>query len=148
MALVVAVFVAGCNEERHGIPRLVTAPSPAPQPAPEPQPIPPPLPPPTPRPITLGEAVKDTFVGQPLAYEVTPQTSGTLVVRLDWDVWYNGTLMVLDIEGTSFLGKGPEWSPLVGKVQVSAGRTCLLTVKPGGTDWFYNDPFVLTTSIE
>ena len=79
---------------------------------------------------------------------VNGPAAGTLVARVDWDVWFNGTLLVLEIDGTQFKPVPPDWAPVVGKVRVAAGQTCRLVISPGGSDWIYNDPFVLTTSIE
>ncbi|HEX2458401.1 MAG TPA: hypothetical protein VHI99_32190 [Vicinamibacterales bacterium] len=146
LMLGLAVLVAGCGEREHGLPRFAT-PDPLPQPQPQPVPVPPasPL---TLRSIAVGEEVKDTFKGSPLGFELTAPAGGTLVARLTWDVWYNGTLMVLEMDGTRFKPVGPDWSPVVGRLRVTAGQTCKLVISPGGSDWFYDDAFVLTTSIE
>jgi hypothetical protein len=142
-----AALVAGCDEGKRGVPRF-TQPGPVPQPQPQPAPTPAPAPAPVPRPITFGEDTKDTFKGTPLAYTLIAPAAGTLVVQISWDVWYNGSLLVLAIDGKEFKPVGPAWAPVVGKVAVAAGQTCTLVISPGGTDWFYDDAFVLTTSIE
>jgi hypothetical protein len=42
----------------------------------------------------------------------------------------------------------PEWSPVIARIPVAGGQTYRLTITGGGTDLFYDDPFVLTTAIE
>ena len=96
----------------------------------------------------MGEEVTDTFLGAELAFEVTAARDGTLVATVNWDVSYNGTLLVLVLQGTEFKPVPPQWSPVSGKLKVVAGQTYRLESKPGGSDWFYNDRFVLTTAIE
>jgi hypothetical protein len=139
------VLVAGCSREERGIPHL-TRPSQVTQPPPQPPPAPPPVQPP--RSITLGQDVRDTFRGEPLIYELTAPTDGTLVARVNWDVWFNGTLLVLVLEAAQFKPVPPNWAPVVGRLQVTAGQNYRLTILPGGSDWIYDDAFVLTTSIE
>ena len=139
-------FVVSCSDERSGVPRF-TAPNPVPRP--QPQPVPVPAPPPlTLRSIAVGDEIKDTFKGSPLGFELTAPADGTLVARVSWDVSQNGTLLVLEIEGTQVKPVPPDWSPVVGKLCVTGGQTYKLVISPGGSDWFYDDPFVLTTSIE
>ena len=35
--------------------------------------------------ITLGRALTDTFIGNPLIYALSAPSDGTLIVQLDWD---------------------------------------------------------------
>ena len=111
---------------------------------------PPPAPPaPTsPRIIMVGEEVKTTFTGSVLAFDLTAPRAGTLIATVTWDPWYNESLLVLSVQGTDFKPAPPAWSPVSGKLQVVAGETYRLEIKPGGTGWWYNDAFVLTTSME
>ena len=96
----------------------------------------------------MGEEVKDMFLGAELAFEVTAPRDGTLVATVNWDVWYNGTLLVLVVQGTEFKPVPPQWSPVSGNFRVVAGQTYRLAIKPGGTDWWYNDRFVMITALE
>ena len=125
---------------------LPATPTLIPEPAPTPSPSPPP--PPVIRSIALGEEVKDVFLGSERIFELTAPASGVLVARLNWDVWYNGSLLVLGLGEAKFKGSPPAWAPVIGRLQVTSGQTYRLTVSEGGTDWFYDDPFVLTTSME
>jgi hypothetical protein len=97
--------------------------------------------------ITVGQEVKAVFKGAILAYEVTPGSDGVLVATITWDPFWNGSLLNLQIEGTQFTSRPPQWSPVVGEFPVVSGRKYVIAVNPGGTDWFYDDAFVLTTAI-
>lgn len=108
---------------------------------------PPPVTPVTPRSIAVGEEVKDTFKGNALEFELTAPRDGVLVATVTWDVWFNGSILVLSMGGVD-VKPAPPWSPITGKMQVVAGQTYRLSIKPGGTDWFYGDPFILQTWIE
>jgi hypothetical protein len=75
-------------------------------PSPVPQPTPPPAPPPTlpPTQISVWQNVEGTLTtAHPAdAYELTSPNDGTLMVRIEWDVWTNGTLLSVRIDGTEF----------------------------------------------
>jgi hypothetical protein len=114
-----------------------------------PLPPPPPAPPPGPAtPISLGQEVRANFVGSTLAFELTAPSNGTLVARLTWDPWSHGSLLILTMASTQLRGVDPHWSPIVGKIEVAAGQVYRLTVSKGGTDMWYDEAFVLTTSME
>src|SRR5688500_3762504 len=117
-------------------------------PPPAPEPPPPPAPAPSPRVITVGEEVRGRFTGVEAFFELTAPVSGVLTARLNWDVWFNGTLLVLKLEDAAFKGAPPDWAPVTGTLRVTAGGKYRLAVAGGGTDWFYDDEFVLITSID
>jgi len=98
--------------------------------------------------MTIGEDANGTFTGNALGYDVTSPADGWLVVTLTWDVWYNGSLLTMSIGSSEYKPTSPGWSPLQLRWPVTAGQTYRLFVGPGGTDWWYNDPFVLTTRLE
>jgi hypothetical protein len=137
-----AALMMACDQTQGRRLPLPTQPSPNPAPAPTPGPgrvV---------RPITVGEELKDTFSGFDLPFEFTAPADGRFVARLTWDVWFNGSLMTLQLGDTTYKPSPPDWSPVVGTWSVTRGQTYRLIVGPGGTDWFYNDAFVLTTSLE
>ena len=137
---------AACNASPDRRVPLPTTPTLIPEPTPTPLPSPPP--PPVVRSLTLGEEVKDVFHGSERIFELVAPASGVLVARLNWDVWYNGSLLVLGLGEAKFKGSPPAWAPVIGKPHVTSGQTYRVTVSEGGTDWWYEDPFVLTTSLE
>jgi len=102
------------------------------------------------REIAVGEVVQGTISQNEPTFEfqVTAPVDGTLVARLTWDVEANGTLLLLVVDQTSFPARPAEWSPIVGRVAVSAGRPYRITVSLAGSDWIPNDRFTLTTAIE
>jgi hypothetical protein len=108
----------------------------------------PPVPPSQVRVINVGEEVRDRYMGSYLAFDVTVPSSGKLRAELMWDVQFNGSLLVLQVDGAEFKPSAPQWTPVIGRVPVVAGRTYRLMVKGGGTDWWYDDPFALKTAIE
>ena len=57
---------------------------------------------------------------------------------------------MLTLGHASFQGSAPDWSPVVGRVTVSAGQKYRVQIEEGQAPWDYgfHDPFVLTTSIE
>ena len=118
------------------------------QPADTPPPSAPPIANQGAEPITVGQEVKGVFKGSQLTYELTPAHNGTLVATLRWDPFFNGSLLVLQMDRTEFKPVSPNWSPVSGELAVVAGRKYMLAVNPGGTDWFYDDSFSLTTSIQ
>ena len=133
-------LAAACESDG---PRRLIQPTPIPEPSPG-TPLPPPAGSVTP--IALGQEVKATFVGLNLAFELTTPSNGTLVARLSWtpDV----SLLRLWLGTAEFRPVDPAWSPVVGRIPVAAGQTYRLIVSGGGTDWEYNDPFILTTVLE
>jgi hypothetical protein len=141
-------FISACNQDSRLPP---PGPAPIPPAAPPPAPAPPAPTPPapvTPVRIVVGETVSARFVGQSLTYELTAPRDGTLVANLTWDPWWNESLLVLHLEETVFKPVPSQWSPVIGKLSVAAGRTYRLVVGPGGTGWWYDDPFVLVTFLE
>jgi hypothetical protein len=136
-------LVAACDG-KESFPRLPESPT-VPQPVPAP---PSPPPPSTPTPITLGQEVKSKFAGRDVAFELTAPAGGMLVARLTWDVWLHGSLLVLTVGDMQVKPVDPEWSPVIARIPVAAGQTYRLTITGGGTDWYYDEAFVLTTAIE
>jgi hypothetical protein len=116
--------------------------------------------------ITLGQALKDTYIGNPLIYQLTAPSGGTLVTQLTFDpTGEAGVKLMLTIDecampepsssrcrsDAQFLGSAPNWSPVVGRVAVSAGRTYRLIVEDGVAPWDLNtnyQPFVMIAAIE
>jgi hypothetical protein len=140
--LCLSLLLMACDQsprERFRVPTRPTA---------TPEPIPAPSPAPIIRTMQVGEEVKGVFTGLGQAYEFTAPRSGRLVARLTWDVWFNGTILTLHMGDTEFVGKPPQYSPLVGTWDVTEGQAYRLSIGPGGTDWMYNDLYVLTTALE
>lgn len=81
-------------------------------------------------------------------FELRAPADGTLVARLDWDVWYNGTLLLLRIQGAEFRGQRPDWSPIIGHLQMVAGERYRMRVALSGSDWIPNDRYRLTTALQ
>ena len=113
-----------------------------------PAPTPAPAPAPVVRTIALGEEVTGRFSGLGQAFELTAPANGRLVARLMWNIWLNGTVLTLRLGDTEYAPESPFVLPLVATWDVAAGQTYRITIAPGGTDWTYDDPFVLTTSLE
>ncbi len=76
------------------------------------------------RDITVGEVVTDTVTeSQPACaridgwwipcrqYRLTATATGTLVVRLTWDPFHNGVLLMLRLDSHDLTGSAPPWSP-------------------------------------
>ena len=137
------LLIVGCDvTPKRGL-LLPTRPS-----APSASPAPPPVAvPPDPVAITIGEPISAVFYGPQMAFTFTAPTSGLLVARLTWSVDYNGTILSLRLGDKLYVGPAP-WSPLVGTWSVTAGEKYEIFVGPGGTDWVYNDAFVLRLTIE
>jgi hypothetical protein len=114
--------------------------------------------------ITVGQEVTDTFRSTPRTYQLTAPSDGTLVTRLTFDSTVeNGAKLKLTIgecatpqpntscpSAKSFQGSEPNWSPVVGRVAVSAGRTYRVIVEEGLSPWDYhfNQPFELIAAVE
>jgi hypothetical protein len=137
-----SLLLMGCDQSPRERFRVPT------RPAPVPEPFPPRWPDPVVRTIEVGREVRGVFDGLAQAFEFTAPRSGRLVARLTWDAWSNGTILTLQMGDTEFVARPPQYSPLVGTWDVTAGQPCRLTIGPGGTDWVYNDLYVLTTAIE
>ena len=139
------LLFVGCDATpKRGL-SLPTRPStPAAAPAPPP---PAPIPADVVKEITIGEATSGAFYGVPLTFTFTAPASGRLVGRLTWDVGFNGTILSLRLGDKLYVGPAP-WSPLEGTWSVTAGERYEVVVGPGGTDWIYNDSFVLRLTIE
>ena len=141
--LCLAGLVAACDmghSPRLPRPTPVRPPPPA-TPDPPPEPV-------QATPISLGQEVQGRFVGSRLTYELIVPSSGTLVARLTWDPFLTGSFLRLTIGSTEFRPAEPTFSPIVGRIPVTAGETYRLTISPGGTDHAYDESFVLTTSLE
>jgi hypothetical protein len=81
-------------------------------------------------------------------YELTSSEDGTLMVRLDWDVWTNGTLLSVRIDGTEFRPRPPDWAPLIVTSRIAANQRCQLRVEISGSDWIPDDHYRLVTSLQ
>ena len=123
----------------------------------QPQPSPPPAPAPTVvsvREVTLGESIQGVYGdGRTINpgehhFVLTARESGTAAITLTWDPWFVGTLLKLTVGGQTFQGAAPNWSPVVGRIPVEAGKTYLIVLSLAGADWLPEDPFVLTTALE
>jgi hypothetical protein len=83
------------------------------------------------------------------AYDVTVPSNGTLVGRLTWNPESLGARLTLALGSAVFPASPPKWSPVVGRLEVSAGQTYRVEVYEGENYWGeYGDPFVLTISLE
>jgi hypothetical protein len=100
--------------------------------------------------ITVGEELRDTFVGGYLMYELTPPSTGTLVVRMTWDPNLTGTSLMITVGDRSFRASAAEEASLVGRMPVTAGQKYQTRIEEGRSPWdyYFNNPFVLITSIE
>ena len=100
--------------------------------------------------INVGEPLAATFASQPLTYDLTAPSTGTLVLKLSWDPSRDGARLMIIVANTPFTASAPNWSPVVGRVQVSKGQTYRVKIEEGVAPWDYgsDDPFVLTTAIE
>jgi hypothetical protein len=133
---------AGCNDRSY-MPLRPSLPAPA-GPAPPPTPVSPLTPV-----ITLGREVKDTFEGTLLTYQLTAPSNGTLTARLSWNHETTSRRLTLTLGDVSFPAEGPDWSPVVGRLAVSAGQSYRVTIEEGFAFWDYDTvPFVLITAIE
>ena len=81
-------------------------------------------------------------------YELTCSEDGTLLVRLDWDVWMNGTLLSVRIDGTEFRPRPPDWAPLAVTTKVAANQRYQLRVEIAGSDWIPDDHYHLVTAMQ
>ena len=128
-------------------------------PSPLPTTAQPSIPPPPPvvasvRDVMLGERVEGVF-GDGLTirpdehhFLVTVPNEGTLEVSLHWNPVELGTLLLLKLEDRTFMPFRPDWSPVVGRIHVEAGKRYLIVVGLAGADWLPEDPFVLTSRLE
>lgn len=105
-------------------------------------------PPPIVQQVQLGQVIEGTFTGTDLAFELAAPVDGVLEARLTWDPWASDSLLVLKIGDVQFKPVPPAWSPVTGTQPVAAGGKYRLSVSGGGTDWFYNARFVLTTAVK
>ena len=81
-------------------------------------------------------------------FQFTAPKSGRLAARLTSDPWLNGTILTLEMGNTTFVAGPPQYSPLGGTWDVTAGEAYRLTIGPGGTDWVYNDLYTLGSAVE
>jgi hypothetical protein len=100
--------------------------------------------------IVVGQQVNRTFTGLALSFELVAPQNGFLVGTLTWDGTENGTVLLLSLNDTQFRPPNPGRFPshVIGRLQVVAGETIRVVVRGGGTDVTYDDPFVLTTTLE
>jgi hypothetical protein len=110
--------------------------------------------------IVVGTELTDTFRrgsgwGIPLTYRLIAPSNGTLAARLSWTVWGNGAptgsaRFLLAIGDMQFEASDPNWSPVVGRVTVSAGQTYLVRIDEAYDQYEVNfdTPFGLTTAVE
>jgi len=104
---------------------------------------------PAPAVITVGEPLRGTYLSAQLTYQLTPPSTGTLVLTLSWDPNWDGARLMLTVADTSFMASPPNWSPVVARVPVSKGQTYLVKVDEGVDVWDpESDPFELIASIE
>jgi hypothetical protein len=102
------------------------------------------------REITVGEVVQGTITRNEafFDFQLTAPMDGTLVAQLTWDVTLNGTILELTLGQTRFSAQRPVWSPVIGRLPVSAGKSYPVVVSLAGSDWIPDDKFTLTTIIE
>lgn len=142
IVVLIALVACGAREERVFAPP--TGPAMPPVPAP-----------PTPaQGIGVPAEIRGTYTQyNTLTYEVTAPSNGTLVARLAWDPRLTGARLGLGIGDTAFHNSFylPSSSPVVGRVEVQAGRTYRVSVQEVFAVWDYggaSDPFVLTIFLE
>jgi len=122
-----------------------------------------PAPPPSPtvREISVGEVINDdirtafppctTLDGFPVQchyYALTAPADGTLTATLTWDPVATDNILLLRMEDTNFDPTAAPWSPVVGQLQVVAGRRYSLEVGLAGTGSDGTGPYVLTTTLK
>jgi hypothetical protein len=106
------------------------------------------------RDVMLGERVEGVFGDgrtiHPAEHHffLTVPNDGTLEVSLEWNPDKLGTLLLLKLEERVFRPSQPNWSPVVGRLQVEAGKRPRIVVGLAGADWLPEDPFVLTSRLE
>jgi hypothetical protein len=123
------VLASACTSDTRALP---TAPSPPPAvSSPEP---PPPVDPRPAAPISVGQEVTGTLTanGAQNLFELTAPSSGTLVVRLSWDVT-DGRLE-LQLGSTQFGAENG--NPIIGRLTVVADQKYRVTVADGAP-WDY-----------
>jgi hypothetical protein len=100
--------------------------------------------------ISVGERVRGTFTGLSRYFDLVAPKNGTLIAALTWNGSANGTVLVLDLNGTAIRPAAPGrfGMHVTGRLQVAAGQTIRVAVLGGGTDVTYDDPFVLATTLE
>ena len=100
--------------------------------------------------ISVGEQVSGTFTGLSRYFDLVAPKNGTLVAALTWNGSANGTVLVLDLNGTKIRPAAPGrfGMHVTGRLQVAAGQTIRVAVLAGGSDVTYDDPFVLGTTLE
>jgi hypothetical protein len=94
--------------------------------------------------------IRGTFQSVPLIFTIRPASDGTAVGRLTWDPALSGAKLKLTLDEAAFYAEAPNWSPVVGRLDVLAGQIYRIGVDEGFSPWDYhfNDPFVLTISLE
>jgi hypothetical protein len=100
--------------------------------------------------ISVGEQVRGTFTGLSRYFDLVAPKKGTLVAALNWNGSANGTVLVLNLNGTAIRPTVSGRFPMhvTGRLQVIARETIRIGVLGGGTDVTYDDPFVLGTTLE
>ena len=69
------------------------------------------------------------------------------MVRIEWDVSTNGTLLSLRIDGTEFRPRPPDGRWLIVTMRVAANQRYQLRVEISGSDWIPNDHYRLVTAM-
>lgn len=86
--------------------------------------------------------------GPCLVYVLTAPTTGTLTARVDYDALYYGILLEVKIDNTTFKTNAHPWSPVIGRLAVTAGRTYQIAVGIWGADEGPVGKFKLSTALE
>jgi len=90
----------------------------------------------------------DGFPVQCHYYALTAPADGTLTATLTWDPVATDNILLLRMEDTNFDPTAAPWSPVVGQLQVVAGRRYSLEVGLAGTGSDGTGPYVLTTTLK
>src|ERR1700730_6576898 len=116
-------------------------------------------PPPPPAPILVGDISVGDKVTDVIGdgtnnatperdFGVTPARSGQLTISVSWDPNWTGTLLKVVVGDQTYGPVPPNWSPVLARVPVEAGRRYVIGVSVAGLDWFPKDQFELTTSLD
>ena len=81
-------------------------------------------------------------------FVLTVPRSGTLSARVDYDAFFYDIILVLRIDGTLFEPQAPIWSPVTGRLSVTAGGTYQIAVGLAGSGNDGGGKFRLTTALE
>jgi hypothetical protein len=106
------------------------------------------------RDLAVGESVEEVFGDGGTInpgdhdFYLTPPTNGDLTVTLSWNPKLEGTLLKVTADGQVFRPAAPDWTPVIGRIHVEAGKRYLIAVGLSGADWLPQDPFVLSTRLD